>query len=156
MIEMIIFDKMSNASLYYDSHKDLELISNFVEKFNETNLDDGTYELDGKRVFAMIQSFRTKQQTSEMMFEAHKDYIDVQYIAQGIEKIRFANLSDVNLVQEQYSKGKDIAFYEGDAKLDFVLEKGTFLLLEPEDAHLPGLSAEKDCFVRKIVFKIHV
>lgn len=152
----MIFDKISNASLYYESHKDLKLIADFVDRFDKSDMADGTYEIDGKRVFAMIQSFRSKQQTPDMMFEAHKNYIDVQYIAQGIEKIRCANLDEVQLVEEHYSKGKDIAFYEGDAKLDFVLTKGTFLLLEPADTHLPGLSADKDCFVRKIVFKIHV
>ncbi len=152
----MIFDKISNASLYYDSHKDLKLVADFVAKFNESNMEDGTYEIDGKRVFATIQSFRSKQQTPDMMFEAHRDYIDVQYIAKGMEKIRYANLDDVQLVEEHYSKGKDIAFYEGDAKMDFALTAGTFLLLEPADAHLPGLSVEKDCFVRKIVFKIHV
>lgn len=39
---------------------------------------------------------------------------------------------------------------------DFTLTNGTFLLLYPEDAHLPGLSAQKDINVRKIVFKIQV
>lgn len=158
MISVIkmIFDKMSNANKYIDQYKDMELVSKFADEFAEKNLEDGTYELDGKRVFAMIQSYRSKQQTAEMMFEAHRDYIDVQYIVQGIEKIRYANLDEVNLVEEHYSKGKDIAFYEGDSKCDFVLTKGTFLLLDPSDAHLPGLCSEKECFVRKIVFKIHV
>lgn len=39
---------------------------------------------------------------------------------------------------------------------DFTLTKNTFLLLYPSDAHLPGLSADKDVNVRKIVFKIQV
>lgn len=91
-----------------------------------------------------------------MMFEAHKKYIDLQYIVNGIEKIRWARLDSVDLVEEKYSIGGDIAFYEGDAMFDFTLTKGTFLLLYPEDAHLPGLSAQKDVNVRKIVFKIQV
>lgn len=40
--------------------------------------------------------------------------------------------------------------------MDFVLTKGAFLLLYPQDAHMPGLSAEKDVTARKIVFKIAV
>lgn len=89
-----------------------------------------------------------------MMFEAHKKYIDVQYIVRGMERIRWASLDRVSQVREEYSKGNDIAFYEGDAQFDFTLTKGTFLLLTPEDAHLPGLCAEKEISVRKIVFKI--
>jgi YhcH/YjgK/YiaL family protein len=104
----------------------------------------------------MVQSYRTKQQTSEMMFEAHKKYIDLQYIVSGIEKIRWAKLDSVDMVEEKYSTGGDIAFYEGNSMLDFTLTKNTFLLLYPSDAHLPGLSADKDVNVRKIVFKIAV
>lgn len=151
----MIFDKMANAPDYYDAYPDMKLLYDFVDKFNNSDMADGTYEIDGKRVFAMIQSYGTKQQTEEMMFEAHRDYIDVQYIVSGIERIRWASLDKVDLVLEEYSKGKDIAFYEGDAQFDFTLTKGTFLFLAPNDAHLPGLSAEKDVSVRKIVFKIH-
>lgn len=151
----MIFDKMANAPDYYDAYPDMKLLYDFVDKFNNSDMADDTYEIDGKRVFAMIQSYRTKQQTEEMMFEAHRDYIDVQYIVSGIERIRWASLDKVDLVHEEYSKGKDIAFYEGDAQFDFTLTKGTFLFLAPNDTHLPGLSAEKDVSVRKIVFKIH-
>ena len=150
----MIFDKMDNISDYFDEIPALKKVEVYMKDFIKNGQEDGTYEIDGRRVFAMIQSYRTKPQTSEMMFEAHRKYIDLQYIASGIEKIRWAKLSSVDMVREEYSKGGDIAFYEGDALFDFTLTKGTFLLLYPEDAHLPGLSAEKDAQVRKIVFKI--
>lgn len=152
----MIFDKINNISDYFDELPLLKKVADFVDEFNKNKLDDGTYEIDGKRVFAMVQSYRTKQQTPEMMFEAHKKYIDLQYIINGIEKIRWASLDKVELVEEKYSSGGDIAFYEGDAMFDFTLTKNTFLLLYPSDAHLPGLSADKDVNVRKIVFKIQV
>ncbi len=152
----MIFDKMDNISDYFEELPLLKKVEEFVADFNYKKLSDGTYEIDGKRVFAMVQSYRTKQQTQEMMFEAHKKYIDLQYIVNGIEKIRWAKLDKVDLIEERYSSGGDIAFYEGNAMFDFTLTKGTFLLLYPEDAHLPGLSAQKDINVRKIVFKIQV
>ncbi len=152
----MIFDKIENISDYFEELPLLKKVEDFVVDFKNGKLADGTYEIDGKRVFAMVQSYRTRQQTHEMMFEAHKKYIDLQYIVNGIEKIRWARLDSVDLVEEKYSTGGDIAFYEGDAMFDFTLTKGTFLLLYPEDAHLPGLSAQKDVNERKIVFKIQV
>ncbi len=152
----MIFDKIENISDYFEELPLLKKVEDFVVDFKNGKLADGIYEIDGKRVFAMVQSYRTRQQTHEMMFEAHKKYIDLQYIVNGIEKIRWARLDSVDLVEEKYSTGGDIAFYEGDAMFDFTLTKGTFLLLYPEDAHLPGLSAQKDVNVRKIVFKIQV
>lgn len=152
----MIFDKMVNIADYFEDLPLLEKVNEFIKEFNDSGKEDGAYEIDGKKVFATISSYRTKPQTPDMMFEAHKKYIDVQYIVSGIEKIRWARLSTVELVEERYSKGQDIAFYEGDALFDFTLTKGTFLLLYPEDAHLPGLSADKDVYVRKIVFKVMV
>lgn len=152
----MIFDKMDNVSAYFEEVPALEEVAAFVKKFNDEKLGDGRYEIDGERIFANVQSYRTKPQTEDMMFEAHKKYIDVQYIISGIETIRWAKLDNVALVEERYSKGDDIAFYEGDVGCDFVLTKNTFLLLYPADAHLPGLSSEKDVNVRKIVFKIRV
>ncbi|MCM1364352.1 MAG: YhcH/YjgK/YiaL family protein [Faecalibacterium sp.] len=150
----MIFDDIHNISDYFEQLPLLKKVEEFVQKFNAEKLSDGRYEIDGKRVFAMVQSYRSKPQTPDMMFEAHKKYIDVQYIANGIEKIRWAKLEKVDMVEERYTKGEDIAFYEGDAAFDFVLTKNTFLVLYPNDAHLPGLSADKDVNVRKIVFKI--
>lgn len=152
----MIFDKMDNIADYYEELPLLKKVGAFVDAFNKNKCEDGSYEIDGDRVFAMIQSYRTKQQTPEMMFEAHKKYIDLQYIVSGMEKIRWAKLDKVELAEEKYSSGGDIAFYKGEAAYDFTLTKGTFLLLYPEDAHMPGLSADKDVAVRKIVFKILV
>lgn len=152
----MIFGKMKNISEHFGEAPYLEKVEAFVNEFGEKKLPDGKYEIDGKHLFAFVQSYRTKAQTDKDMFEAHKKYIDLQYIVSGIEKIRWAKLKDVDLVSERYSKGEDIAFYEGFATFDFVLSKGDYLLLFPEDAHLPGLSAQKDVNVRKIVFKIEV
>jgi YhcH/YjgK/YiaL family protein len=152
----MIFDKIDNISDYFDELPDLKKVADFVDEYNKNPMPDGTYKIDNDRVYAMVQSYKTKPQTSDMMFEAHKKYIDLQYIVNGIEKIRWAKLEKVDLVDEQYSKGGDIAFYEGESMLDFTLTKGTFLLLYPQDAHLPGLSADKDVNVTKIVFKIIV
>jgi YhcH/YjgK/YiaL family protein len=152
----MIFDKIENISDYFDELPNLKKVEEFIENFNQNNLKDGTYEIDGEHIFAMVQSYRTKQQDENSKFEAHKKYIDLQYIVSGIEKIRWAKLEKVNLVEEKYSTGSDIAFYDGNAMFDFTLTKGTFLLLYPEDAHMPGLSAEKDVNVRKIVFKLIV
>ena len=91
-----------------------------------------------------------------MMFEAHKKYMDVQYIVTGIEKIRWARLNSVDLVEERYSKGQDIAFYEGTPLFDFTLTKGHSLCSIPMMPIFPALVQKKDVHVRKIVFKVMV
>ena len=73
----MIFDKIENISDYFEELPLLKKVEDFVVDFKNGKLADGTYEIDGKRVFAMVQSYRTRQQTHEMMFEAHKKYIDL-------------------------------------------------------------------------------
>ena len=152
----MIFDTMDNICKYFDELPLLKKVSEFVDDFYKNDLPDGTYKIDGERVFAMVQSFSTKPQTSESRFGAHRKYIDLQYIVSGIEKIRCSDLDKVELTEERYSSGGDIAFYKGEAMQDFTLTKNAFLLLFPSDAHMPRLSVLKDVDVRKIVFKIMV
>ena len=95
----MIFDKAQNMAQYYEGAPLLEKCAEFIRKFEAQNLPDGAYEIDGERVFANIQSYRTGPQTPESRFEAHKKYIDVQYIVSGIEKIRWAKLGDLTQVE---------------------------------------------------------
>lgn len=153
-VRIMIFDKIENLDDYFETEPLLKKAKAFLDRFYQEDLADGSYEIDSDRIFASVQSYRTKPQSEESRFEAHKKYIDVQYIVSGIEKIRWADLKTLTETEERYSKGQDIAFYSGNASFDFVLTKGSFLLLYPQDAHMPGLSADKDSNVRKIVFKI--
>ena len=89
---------MSNAGKHTCQFPDMKLISEFADKFYDQQLPDGTYELDGRRVFAMIQSFCSKQQTADSTYEAHRDYIDVQFVVDGQEKIQYADLDTVEPV----------------------------------------------------------
>ena len=153
----MIIDKAENYAQYTDEYPDFEAIYEFIKKCEKENLPDGTYELDGRRLFANVQSYRTSADKLPK-FEAHKKYADFQYIISGIEKIGWAPLEDLSdkLVSEEYSKGGDIAFYDGESKFDFVLTKGSFLFLLPEDAHSPCLCADKESNVKKIVFKLQL
>lgn len=61
----MIFDKIENISDYFEELPLLKKVEDFVVDFKNGKLADGTYEIDGKRVFAMVQSYRTRQQTHE-------------------------------------------------------------------------------------------
>ncbi len=151
----MIIDKIENYEEYSEEHPEFKVIYDFIEDDRKEQKADGSYELDGKKLFVNINTYRT-QFEKEVKYEAHKKYADLQYICSGIEKIGWSPLKDIenNLISEEYSKGGDIAFYSGQGKFDFVLTKGSFLYLAPEDAHAPCLCADKEMTVRKMVFKI--
>ena len=49
-------------------------------------LSDGRVEIDGDRVFALVQRYETVM-TDAPRFEYHRKYIDIQYIVSGEEVI---------------------------------------------------------------------
>ena len=153
----MIIDKAENLLQYKEEYPVFEQILELIEKHKQEKISPGTYHIDGEKLFASIAQYRTEAD-KEVKFEAHRKYADLQYIVNGMEKIGWVPLGDVedNLISEEYSKGGDIAFYSGKSKFDFVLTKGSFLFLLPEDAHAPCLCADKECNVEKIVFKIQL
>ena len=114
---------------------------------------NGRYELDGDKVFALVQSYQSKPR-AEGKWEAHCKYIDVQYIASGAERIGWTHVSRLTLT-EPYDETKDIAFYKGTG--DFVtVPAGSFAILFPEDAHMPGIAVDTPSPVTKVVVKVRV
>lgn len=119
-------------------------------------LPDGKYEIDGERVFAMVQRYETLVQ-AEPKFEVHRKYIDLQFLADGAELIGWAPLEKM-AVTEVYDDGKDACFGfvpAGEWKL-LRLEAGQLAVLNPEDAHAPGLAFGAPASVVKIVVKVAV
>ncbi len=56
---------------------------------------------------------------------------------------------------EDYSESKDIAWYKGQGDF-FLAVPGTFFILYPHDAHMPGLLVTERELVRKVVVKAPV
>jgi YhcH/YjgK/YiaL family protein len=106
-------------------------------------------------VFAIVQEYFTKE---ESVYEAHKKYIDLQYIVSGEEIIYVSDISEVQECVESYDETKDIAFYQTAQSCRKVkLEKDTFVILFPNDAHKPCISVcGNPSEVRKVVVKIPV
>lgn len=117
--------------------------------------EDGTVELDGKNVYALIQSYETRQEVDAPPFEAHREYIDIQALFSGRELMGWASLDAVT-VTKPYDSEKDILFgtvpEENRAFTSFA--PGQLIVLFPSDAHAPGLTEGAPKRVKKVVMKI--
>ena len=57
----------------------------------------------------------------------------------------------------EYNEEKDfMLFHHNDECTDYVLEAGDFLILYPQDVHMPGVCVNEKSPVRKIVVKVPV
>ncbi len=133
----------------------LEKALEFLRRPGAAALPDGEYELDGRRVYAIVQRYSTAA-APEPRFEAHRRYVDAQYVAEGEEVIGWAPL-DRLAVTEPYDPAKDICFGRAAGAWTPVrLGAGELALLWPDDAHAPRLAAGAPGPVVKIVVKVEV
>jgi len=133
----------------------LQIAFDFFRQINsQTKI--GRHELDGENVYVLMQSYTTKP-VAEGKFEAHRKYIDVQYVHSGTETMLWAPLALLTKVLKPYDDSSDAALFElVPAALPVRLSAGQFVILFPEDGHVPGRIWETSCEVLKAVAKVRV
>lgn len=128
----------------------------FARATDFTALADDTYPVGGPEdengVRALVQRYSTKP-ASAGRWEAHRTHIDLQMVVQGEEYVGVAPLA--RLTPEPYDADRDLLWLTGEGDR-VTLRPGEFVLLWPEDGHMPGMAIGEPCQVLKVVFKIRV
>ena len=148
----MIFDNIKNRALYEKIDSKFTIAFDFIEKVTREGADVGKYELCGKDVFAMVQEYEPKEDSG--VFEAHKNYIDIQYILSGKEYMECAKIENCEETVA-YNPEKDVAFYTCEGyRQSLDCEEGDFAIFFPHDVHKPGVKLWESGAVRKIVVKV--
>ena len=146
----MIYDRIENIETYSAISERLAKGFRLLQTTDFSAIEAGKYEVDGKELFFMLQSYQSKEQNDRP--EAHKKYIDIQYILEGEEQIGIGALSE--MVEEvSANPDGDIWFYHGPVT-HFKMEKGNFAVFFPQDAHAPGIATGDPAPVRKVVVKV--
>ena len=118
-------------------------------------LTDGRVEIEGEQVYALVQSYETR--SGEPKFEAHRKYLDIQYMSDGEEVIGWAFI-DRMAVDVAYDAVKDVCLGRVPAgeMCSVRLYAGQLAVLYPSDAHAPRIAAGEPVSVKKIVVKVAV
>ncbi len=149
----MIIDGIKNAALYQGINPRIRTALEYLAKTDFSAMAPGRYEIDGSNIYALVQQYDTKPR-DKGLWEAHRRYIDVQFVASGVETMGYAPIGNCAVTQE-YSTEKDCALFSG--KGDFLTAPaGTFLVFFPEDVHMPCLATEGAVPVRKVVVKVAV
>ena len=148
----MIFDTLKNV----DNYKGLGRVYDALKFLSETDfskIELGRYELDGDNIFYMVQSYDTDP--DKTISEAHKKYIDIQYMVEGEEIIGVADISEDKELTEAKEEN-DVWFY--DCKTEpLVLSAGKYMVLYPNDLHCPGVATNGTALTcRKVVVKVKV
>ena len=118
-------------------------------------LDDGLFEVYNRDFYYLISTYKTSKSIDEKPAEAHRRYIDLQYIIYGEEKVGYGNYNSNKVLEEEYNRDKDIELFKKvENESFFILKKDMYIIFFPEDIHRPGLSNIEIRGVRKVIFKI--
>lgn len=151
----MIISNIENAPEQVLMNQKMEVAFHFLQNTNLEDLPDGRIEIDGIQVFAIVESYQTKQFSTSIEFEGHKKYIDVQYVVVGQEVMGWAHLSEVQ-VTTSYDDKTDawLGFLPIDKVNLFRISARQIAIFFPTDAHAPQLASGKSAPVKKIVIKI--
>lgn len=148
----MIYDKIDNLEIYAGISEGIRLGLEWLRDVNP-DIEKGVYELS-PGVKAIVSEYTTKE-VNENGYEAHRDYIDIQYLISGKEKICCLPL-DYLKETKAYNKDIDAAFYmEANVKRqEMIIGNGYFAIFFSQDGHMPCLSVDDTLEVRKIVIKV--
>jgi YhcH/YjgK/YiaL family protein len=148
----MVKDHIRNADAYRSLGPGIAKALDYLKKTDFTKVATGKHQL-GEGVYAVVQQYETGPQ-EEKQWEAHRRYIDIQYIAAGEECIGCVDIESLVPLSE-YNADKDEMFLEGTGEFTG-LGRGNFMILQPHEAHMPKVAREGKCEVHKVVVKVPV
>ena len=112
--------------------------------------DKKNYPLsDGNRFF--ISATTTK---APALAEAHRNYLDIQYVVKGKEVVGWADLADCK-PEGDFNETKDVGKYSGEFEY-ITIPEGICYVVFPEDAHMPSCHLDEPNDFVKVVVKLKV
>ncbi|WP_406908248.1 N-acetylneuraminate anomerase [Citrobacter freundii] len=113
----------------------------------------GHYALQGDTIFMNVMQFAT-QSPEQKKAELHQQYIDIQVLLSGEERILFgmtdsARQCDEMHVEDDYQLCSEIADEQA-----IVLKPGRFAIFMPGEPHKPGCMVGGPGEIKKVVIKV--
>lgn len=113
----------------------------------------GRYELQGDNIFMNVMQFAT-QSPEQKKAELHREYIDIQVLLSGEERILFgmtdsARQCEEMHVEDDYQLCSQIADEQA-----MVLKPGRFVIFMPGEPHKPGCVVQAPMDIKKVVIKV--
>ena len=150
----MIYDTLKNIAAYKGISANMDRAIDFILGADFSAMPAERFEVDGAKVYGFIQEPALRS-PAEAQFEAHRRYADIQIALTDGEIMGILPLEKV-AKWEEFDAEKDIVFSCVEEKgIAMPLNAGEFMILFPQDAHMPCLkgSAEK---TRKVVVKVEM
>ena len=134
----MIYDKLSNLSLYQGLNENLDKAIQYITTHNLNDLPLGKTVIDGNLVYINVMEKRS--------FEIHKNYMDIQMDLIGIERVDTGDYHKVTI--ENYNQDSDVATAESDTLAGCILGPGNFIICMANEPHKPNIAVTEDTFLK--------
>jgi YhcH/YjgK/YiaL family protein len=148
-------NKRELAVAWFKNKERWEKAFDFLKNSDLSKLETKRYDIDGDNLYATLSEYLTKD-AETANFEAHRKYIDIQYVISGREIMQMAPLSSLKEIITPYDAAKDIEFLTAGTIADHLASPSNFFIFFPVDAHRPQIKDGAKAQVRKVVIKVRV
>ncbi len=132
--------------------KRIDFALDYLKKVNLKEMKLGKHEIKDW-LYINVQEYITKNK-SECKFESHKKYVDIQMMIDGIEAIETSDIDKLEL-ETAYDEDKDVMFWKQKSnQMRSVISDGSYVILYPQNAHMPCVAIDKPIKVKKLVAKV--
>lgn len=146
----MILSALSQSSRYAALHPLFPRVFEFIRDTDLHALAPGRHPIVGESLFAIVE--HVPGRTREMArLEAHRRYIDIQLVLDGVDEMGWKPLADCHNPVADHSEEKDIRFFLDAPAAWVAVPEDHFCVFFPEDAHAPLVASGE---VRKVIFKI--
>lgn len=149
----MIYDKLSNITLYKGLSKNLDTAIQFISTHDLNELPLGKTTIDGDRVYINVMETKA-QPIEEKKYEVHKNYMDIQIDLIGTERVDTGDYHQVTL--EDYHQENDVAAASSEDLAQCILGPGNFIICMAREPHKPNIAVSDDTFLKKAVVKVHI
>ena len=148
----MILDTLDHANSYCALGRGIANALQMLREGEVIQRPVGRYDFDD-RLYMMTQEYDTRRR-ADGVWEAHRRYVDLQFVVSGLELMGRANVGALTS-RKTYDAALDVELFDGTG--DFLhVPANSFAIFYPQDAHMPCMAEDEPSPVRKIVFKIAV
>jgi YhcH/YjgK/YiaL family protein len=151
-IVTMIFSTLSLSSRYTTLHPLFPRAFEFMRDTDLNTLAPGVHPIIDKQLFVIVEVAEGRTR-AEAKLEAHRRYIDIQLVLEGVDEMGWKPLSDCRQPLGEHDSERDIRFFDDEPDSWIATPAGVFCIFFPEDAHAPLVGGGA---IRKAVFKIAV
>lgn len=148
----MILSNLKNTERIEQLHPLFKEVFDYVKSHDLLHTECGRIELRGDELF-INNANPTLIPAEKQVLELHRDYIDIQILLEGKERMGWKAIDDLQEEVQPYNKQKDCALYADRPTTYVDLVPGEFAIFFPEDPHAPIIGEGK---VRKLIAKVRV